>query len=133
MLLRVDSRHSRLAVDEYKRRLRGSIDIETVWHKSGEKLEKRLSALSPTICLDPGGNDCDSEQFARLLFDKLDCGGSRLYIGIGPAEGFSSTLRSSADLYSLSKLTFPHQIVRVLLIEQIYRAAEIRRGSDYHK
>ena len=68
-----------------------------------------------------------------MLFDGLDAGGSRMHVAIGPAEGFSDELRRSSTLLSLSKLTFPHQVARVLLAEQIYRAAEIRRGSGYHK
>eukprot|EP00630_Chrysocystis_fragilis_P010139 CAMPEP_0197407368 /NCGR_PEP_ID=MMETSP1165-20131217/27000_1 /TAXON_ID=284809 /ORGANISM="Chrysocystis fragilis, Strain CCMP3189" /LENGTH=153 /DNA_ID=CAMNT_0042933749 /DNA_START=51 /DNA_END=513 /DNA_ORIENTATION=- len=117
-----------------RREAAGSIEVETVWHKSGAALEKRLGSLEPTICLDPRGAPCDSsEAFARMLFDKLDAGGSRLYFGIGPAEGFTDALRANTDLLSLSTLTFPHQMARLVLLEQIYRAAEIRRGSGYHK
>ena len=74
-----------------------------------------------------------SEDFADLLYDGLDAGGSRMDLCIGPAEGFTEDLRRRARLLSLSKLTFPHQLARLLLVEQIYRAAEIRRGSGYHK
>lgn len=124
----------RLAVDEYTRRLRGALDVETVWHKTGAGLERRLTALSPTICLDPRGRECESsERFATLLYDRLDRGGSRLYLGIGPAEGFSESMRASSELLSLSKLTFPHQMARVILMEQLYRSDQLRKGTGYHK
>ena len=121
------------AVDEYATRLRGTVDVTTTWYKTGASLEKRLGALAPVVYLDPRGEKADSERFAELLFDGLDAGGSRMHVAIGPAEGFSDELRRSSTLLSLSKLTFPHQVARVLLAEQIYRAAEIRRGSGYHK
>ena len=121
------------AVDEYVTRLRGAVDVTTTFYKSGEALEKRLEGLSPVVCLDPRGEVADSERFCSLLYDGLDDGGSRMHLAIGPAEGFSDDLRRRARLLSLSALTFPHQVARVLLVEQIYRAHEIRRGSGYHK
>ncbi|KAJ8614067.1 hypothetical protein CTAYLR_005842 [Chrysophaeum taylorii] len=123
-----------LACEEYATRLGGgSIAVETKWYKTGASLEKKLMGLTPLLCLDPRGPACDSERFATEVFDRLDRGGSRLHVGIGPASGFTDALRAEADLLSLSDLTFPHQLVRVLLLEQLYRASEIRRGSAYHK
>ena len=84
-------------------------------------------------CLDPRGDALDSEAFAALLFDELDAGGSRLSLCVGPAEGFTEGLRRRARLVSLSRMTFTHQMARVLVAEQVYRASEIRRGSGYHK
>mmetsp|Transcript_13317 Transcript_13317/g.16668 ORF Transcript_13317/g.16668 Transcript_13317/m.16668 type:complete len:90 (-) Transcript_13317:52-321(-) len=89
--------------------------------------------MAPLICLDPTGQSFDSIAFSEMLFQQLDAHGSRLTIGIGPAEGFSSKVRQTAYCVSLSKLTFPHQLVRVILAEQIYRASEIRRDSKYNK
>lgn len=121
------------AVDEYRSRLKGTIDVDTTWYKTGAALEKALSRIDqPSICLDPSGRMCDSEGFALELFRALD-NGSRLHFAIGPADGFSDDLRASKRCLSLSHLTFPHQLARVLLVEQIYRANEMRRGSDYHK
>mmetsp|Transcript_6870 Transcript_6870/g.20221 ORF Transcript_6870/g.20221 Transcript_6870/m.20221 type:complete len:157 (+) Transcript_6870:334-804(+) len=121
------------AVDEYVTRLRGSVDVKTTWYKTGAALEKRVAAMPAVYCLDPRGEALSSEGFADLMYEGLDAGGSRLDLCIGPAEGFTDELRRSARLLSLSKLTFPHQLARLLLVEQIYRAAEIRRGSGYHK
>ena len=121
------------AVDEYAKRLRGQIDLKTTWHKSGEALEKSITKMEAVLCLSPEGKRVDSEGFSTLLYDALDRGGSRLCLCIGPAEGFTDELRGRASLLSLSDLTLPHQLARVVLAEQIYRAAEIRRGSGYHK
>ena len=121
------------AVDEYAKRLRGQIDVKTTWHKSGDQLEKSIAKMDSVICLSPEGKRVDSEGFSTLLYDALDKGGSRLCLCIGPAEGFTDELRGRAALLSLSDLTLPHQLARVVLAEQVYRAAEIRRGSGYHK
>jgi len=122
------------AFEEYRDRLRGTVELETTYHKTGAALEKALAKVShPVIVCDPAGPACDSVSLSRLLFAKLDAEGSRLTLGVGPAEGFSSAARRDHECLSLSALTFPHQLVRVILAEQIYRAAEIRRGSPYHK
>ena len=121
------------AVDEYAKRLRGTIDVKTTWHKSGDQLEKSIAKMDSVICLSPEGKRVDSEGFSTLLYDSLDKGGSRLCLCIGPAEGFTDELRGRASLLSLSDLTLPHQLARVVLAEQVYRAAEIRRGSGYNK
>ena len=89
--------------------------------------------MEAVLCLSPEGKRVDSEGFSKLLYDSLDNGGSRLCLCIGPAEGFTDELRRRASLLSLSDLTLPHQLARVVLAEQVYRAAEIRRGSGYHK
>ena len=122
-----------IAVDDYASRLRGNVDVKTEWYKSGAALEKRAASLSPVACLDPRGAKLDSTAFADRLYRDLADGGSSCHFCIGPAEGFSDALRARADLLSLSDLTFPHQLARVVLAEQVYRASEIRRGSPYHK
>ena len=78
-----------------------------------------------------------SEAFAGFLFSKLEEGGSRVTFVVGGAEGLPPGLKRSpphggAHL-SLSSMTFTHLWARALLAEQIYRASEIRRGSQYHK
>ena len=66
------------AVDEYAKRLRGTIDVKTIWHKSGEALEKSIAKMEAVLCLSPEGKRVDSEGFSTLLYDALDKGGSRL-------------------------------------------------------
>ena len=67
------------------------------------------------------------------LIEAFEEGGSRVSFIIGGAEGLPPSLKASSELLSLSRMTLTHQMARLFLAEQIYRAAEIRRGSPYHK
>lgn len=138
----------------YEQRLRpSSVEVDTTWHKDNAALMKGIemdrSKNHKVICLDPTGTQQTSEKFADKAYQWLDEGGSRLSFIIGGAEGLPVELKypsyasgkktntkKSNDvpiLISLSELTFTHQFARLLLIEQIYRATEIKKGSGYHK
>lgn len=133
------------AYDTYTERLRArGLTLDTTWHKTDKHLV--TAALQgtpkiPTLCLDENGKSMDSVAFSALLHQLLEQGGSRLTIVIGGAEGLPQELRPGAQHgtkhstqhVSLSKLTFTHQMARVLLAEQVYRAVEIKLGSAYHK
>ena len=129
------------ACSMYKKRLTSHrIELKTVWHKTDEQLVAAAAgATHPFIGLDLQGAALDSSKFQQLVFGKLEEGGSRLGFVIGGAEGLPPELRPGgskkviSDHVSLSKMTFTHQMARLLLSEQIYRAAEIKRGSGYHK
>ncbi len=143
------------AYNMYDTRLNPStIDVETVWHKTDYDLTKNVlndkEKGHTVVLLDPTGKTCTSEQFSLNVYDWLDRGGSRLSFVIGGAEGLPPELKYGQNyaegkgnngnkaglkfqLLSLSSLTFTHQFARTLLMEQIYRASEIRRGSGYHK
>lgn len=130
------------ACDMYLQRLKPSgIEIETIWHKNDAALVKCVSAdykNAPTVVLlDPTGKTCTSEKLADDIYRWLELGGSRLVFVIGGAEGLPSELKYGSSqrpiLLSLSQLTFTHQFARLVLIEQVYRASEIRKGSGYHK
>lgn len=133
-------------VQMYETRLKPSnVEVETTWHKDNTALMKGIEQDSQknhkVVCLDPKGKQASSEAFTDKLYDWLEEGGSRLSFVIGGAEGLPPELKypdpsskqSSPPLISLSALTFTHQFARLLLIEQIYRATEIRKGSGYHK
>jgi 23S rRNA (pseudouridine1915-N3)-methyltransferase len=136
-------------VEMYDTRLSSSnVEVETTWHKDDAALVKGVeqdrSKRHTVVLMDPLGKTMTSENFADNLYDWLQEGGSRLSFVIGGAEGLPSELKypsydkngkqsSSFPLISLSDLTFTHQFARLLLIEQIYRATEIRKGSGYHK
>jgi len=142
-------------VDMYEKRLRPSnVEVDTTWHKDNAALMKGIdmdrSKNHKVICLDPIGTQQTSEKFAGKIYQWLDEGGSRLSFVIGGAEGLPPELKypsnfsskksnnnhkkkEEATLISLSTMTFTHQFARLLLIEQIYRATEIKKGSGYHK
>lgn len=85
------------------------------------------------ILLDSRGRQFSSEEFAARLGRLRDDGTQRLVLAIGPADGWSPHARERADLlFSLSRLTLPHQLARVILAEQVYRATTILAGHPYH-
>ena len=85
------------------------------------------------IALEPYGKAVDSEQLASLLGEHLRFGEPVTFI-VGGSHGLSEELiKKSNKVLSFSKLTFPHQLFRVMLIEQIYRSFTILNGRNYHK
>lgn len=141
------------AVSEYTKRLNGlcgltqiEIDeqrlpdkpsdkhIAAALEKEGEKILKALpqSALVIALCIE--GTALSSERLAAYLDESGINGKNRIAFIIGSSFGLSEKVKRRADMrLSFSKMTFPHQMMRVLLCEQIYRAYKINTGSDYHK
>lgn len=120
-------------LDEYVKRLKPTAAIEFTWVKNDEQLLQIIEKEPLTICLDPSGKLMTSEQFSTFLQTKIEEGGSRVAFVIGGAEGLPSQLKKHSTLFSLSPLTMTHQLTRLVLMEQIYRALEIAKGSPYHK
>lgn len=106
---------------------------EQVLQKEGEKLLKLVPSGSYLFVLDVYGEELSSEELAAKI-DKLGLSGkSSLTFLIGGAFGLSREVRQAADMkLSFSRMTFTHQMVRLLLTEQIYRAFKINRGEKYH-
>ena len=106
---------------------------EQVLTREGEKLLKLVPEGSYLFVLDVFGKGKSSEELAASI-DKLGLSGrSNITFLIGGAFGLSSEVRKAADeLLSFSRMTFTHQMVRLLLVEQIYRAFKINRGEKYH-
>lgn len=121
------------AIDEYLKRLKPSISVEWLWAKDNAQLIEFSRKESLVIGLDPAGQLFTSEQFASFLSQAWEKGRSRLTMVIGGAEGLPPEFKKEFVLISLSPLTFTHQLTRLILIEQIYRAFEICKGSRYHK
>ena len=108
-------------------------DRQRIIAKEGEAILSRLKPGDHVIALCVDGPQYESERFAARL---AQCGltGQRTAFVIGGSLGLSPTVLQRADeKMSLSKMTFPHQLARVLLLEQIYRACKISAGEKYHK
>ena len=106
---------------------------EQVLEREGERLLKLVPEKSFLCVLDVCGEELTSEEFSEKLSHLAVQGQSHVTFLIGSAFGLSAKVRRAADWrMSLSKLTFTHQMARVILIEQIYRAFKIMRKEKYH-
>jgi 23S rRNA (pseudouridine1915-N3)-methyltransferase len=121
------------AIAEYVKRLQNIAAIEFVLLKNDEQLTASVEKEEAVICLDPAGQMMDSKKFSSFLMKQLESCGSRLAFVIGGPEGLPEVFRKKYSLLSFSPMTFTHQIIRLILIEQLYRAFEIGKGSRYHK
>lgn len=95
----------------------------------------RQSGRTPAhvILLDSRGKQLSSEEIAERIGRLRDEGAQRLVFAIGPADGWSDAARQRADLLlSFGRITLPHQLARVVLVEQVYRAFTILAGHPYH-
>ena len=109
-------------------------DIEIVKNKEGTKVMKFIKNNDYVISLDLNKKELNSPEFAEYLNNKFVLGGSKITFLIGGSYGLSDELKKRAnDAISLSKMTFLHQMTRLILLEQIYRAFKINRNEVYHK
>lgn len=119
---------------EYEQRLRVHMPVCVQELKSEEQLKSRLPPRYPLWALDESGEAWSSIEFAQQLHRARCQAHPGLALLIGGPDGHSSGLRSKADrLVSLSKLTLPHRLARLVLLEQLYRAASILGNSPYHR
>jgi Uncharacterized conserved protein len=101
--------------------------------KEGIKILLSVGKDDYVVLLDERGKEFRTVEFAEWLEKRIAAGGKRIVFIIGGAWGFSEEVYSRADLsLSLSKMTFPHQLVRLLFAEQLYRAFTIIKGEPYH-
>jgi len=101
--------------------------------KEGELIIQQLAPSDELILLDENGTETSSVEFARFLEKRMISGIKRLVFVIGGPYGFSATIYSRANgKLSLSKMTFSHQMVRLIFTEQLYRAMTILKGEPYH-
>jgi 23S rRNA (pseudouridine1915-N3)-methyltransferase len=123
--------------NEYVRRLRGYIAAEASEFASEEALLKTLgksSRVPPVlVLLERQGKQLGSEQIAELIGDYQDGGTQELVFAIGPADGWSHTALTAADFkLSFGPITLPHELARLVLAEQLYRAFTILNRHPYH-
>ena len=111
-----------------------SVSEETVLKEEEQKLFSALPADAFFVVLDPRGKQVSSEAFAQFLAKERDFGRGKIVFAIGGALGFSDAVRAKADLLlSLSAMTFPHDLVRTMFLEQLYRGFMILANREYHK
>ena len=114
-------------------RIRKSVPVENILDKEGESITKLLLPRDYVIALDKSGNAYDSEELAARI-EKLSITHNRLSFIIGGPLGLSAKILNKAqEVFSLSKLTLTHEMSRLLLLEQLYRAFTILNNEKYHK
>ena len=95
--------------------------------------ESKSGTKSTLVLMDSRGKEFTSEQFAKFLGDYQERNPLPLVFAIGGADGFSAETKSAAaNLISLGKMTMAHELARIVLLEQIYRAFTILKGHPYH-
>ncbi|MEW5977146.1 MAG: 23S rRNA (pseudouridine(1915)-N(3))-methyltransferase RlmH [Acidobacteriota bacterium] len=133
--------------EEYARRIRGYCDLKLVAVKSSGRPEAALAmeaeavqlmsqvqSADTVVALDAAGTLHSSEGFARFLSTQMERPVKNLLFLIGGSFGLSSKVKTRADyILSLSRLTFSHELARVLLLEQVYRAFTLLHHHPYHK
>ena len=108
--------------------------INKVKNDEGEKVMKYLKTSDYVITLDLNKKQMTSPDFANYINEKMVLGGSSITFLIGGSYGLSDELKRRAnDSFSLSNMTFLHQMTRLILLEQIYRACKINKNEVYHK
>lgn len=132
------SRYCRLdireAADEKTPEKASAIQREQILQKEGERIQKLIPEDAFVITLEVEGRRLTSEAFAEEIRRLCVSGTSHIAFVIGGSLGLHDSIKKRADLaVSFSDMTFPHQLMRVILLEQIYRAYRIINGEPYHK
>lgn len=126
----------RAILDDYIKRIARSCPIEINEVRDAQAALKRLDAdrAATAILLDAGGKPLDSEALARWLAEQRDRGTREIIFLCGDAHGFAESLQKRVtQKLSLSPMTYSHELARVMLAEQLYRAFAILSGSPYPK
>jgi 23S rRNA (pseudouridine1915-N3)-methyltransferase len=131
-------------IERYEKRLKQPFDVEWVLlphsaregdqarQEESERLLSRMNDQDFVLLLDERGRQLDSPAFSHLLLAPIEAA-RKVTIVIGGAYGVNARLHTRADfILSFSPMVFPHQLVRLILAEQLYRAQEITAGRPYH-
>ncbi len=123
----------RAACAEYEKRISAYAALKINELKDGAPILPALPKRAYKIALCIEGRQLSSEELSELIYD-LPCRGySKICFVIGPFDGLPEEVKRACDMrLSFSKMTFPHQLMRVILLEQIYRAGNIASGGKYH-
>ena len=115
-------------------RITAKSNADIVKNLEGERVLKLLERQDYVVAWDERGKNLDSPAFAELLGRLRDEGNSSVRMVVGGPLGLADAVRSRADaVLSLSRMTFPHDLARLMISEQIYRAFTILKGEPYHK
>ena len=149
---KLKEKYLRDAVDEYSKRLGAfckiniieideekigdnpsSAQIQNVIEKEGQRIIKKIPKSSNIISLCIEGKEYSSPDFSKLI-ENISMTSSSICFIIGGSFGLSQAVKERADRrMSMSRMTFPHQLARVVLLEQVYRGYQILSGGKYHK
>ncbi len=146
---KTDDKNLQTLIENYQKRLKHYInfqidlipDIKNIKNlskqqqkeKEGELILKKLSPSDQLILLDEKGKEFRSLEFAVFMQKKMNSGIKQLVLVIGGPYGFSEAVyKKSQGKISLSKMTFSHQMIRLFVVEQIYRAFTILKNEPYH-
>lgn len=109
-------------------------EVEQVKEAEGKRIIGKIPERARVIALDLKGKQLTSEAFAEEVNETMTYGTSQIAFIIGGSHGLSKEVLQKTDLkISFGKMTYPHQLMRLILIEQIYRAFKIIRNEPYHK
>lgn len=142
----IKERYLKEAIDDYVKRLKKYTNIEVIEVKDEglveeskaiqlekDKIEKHIGTRDYVITLEIEGKQLTSPEFAEKI-DQIQIENSNITFIIGGSYGLSEEIKQKAKFHlSFSKMTFPHQLFRVFLLEQIYRAFKILNNEKYHK
>jgi len=150
---KLKEKYLKQGIDEYMKRLRtyanvklievpdekapetlSDAEMEAVKDKEGERILAKIPADTYVITLEIEGKQLSSEQLASQLDQLATHGKSKIAFVIGGSLGLAEAVLKRSDFaLSFSKMTLPHQLMRLVLLEQVYRAFRINRGEPYHK
>ncbi|UTR12353.1 23S rRNA (pseudouridine(1915)-N(3))-methyltransferase RlmH [Evansella sp. LMS18] len=150
---KLKEKYLKQGIDEYRKRLSAYANIQVieladekapenmsdaeasqVKEKEGERILSKVPDDAHVIALAIKGKKWTSEQLAKELNDSALYGRSKITFIIGGSLGLSDKVLKRANIHlSFSDMTFPHQLMRLILMEQVYRAFKINRGEPYHK
>lgn len=127
------ARYWTLDIHEVKEVSARGVSVDVVREREGERLLERVAPDMRIVACDPGGDVLTSDAFASWLCDQRDSAHSVAF-AIGGAYGLSERVRAQAHRrLSVAPWTLPHELARLVLAEQLYRAGTIARGEPYHK
>lgn len=107
-------------------------EIQKALENEGKRILKECIGFTAAMCIE--GRQLSSTAFAEAIEKAASVGGSHITFVIGSSYGLSDEVKKKADLkLSMSEMTFPHQLARVMLAEQLYRAFQINSNGKYHK